>query len=155
MDPHSLKLIKITRSNIDALNDISFNENIMRYITGKELTREEAISRYSFGLEHKYFGTYFVKSTESNQFVGLAVIKNKGEEAEIGYMVFESFQGMGLATEINRILIEICREKLSSYKLIAMVDSRNVASIRVLEKSGMKREKRIVVGKNKVFRYVL
>ena len=58
---------------------------------------------------------------------------------EIGYAIQPSHWGQGLATESARGLVGYVREWISKERLFATVDRGNVASIRVLEKIGMKR----------------
>lgn len=132
-----VRLVKVTNVNSSRFQEIDFNLDLMKYITGRPLTTEEAIRRYSFNMYHQYFGAYFVEDYKSGTILGFAVIKDEIKYAEIGYMVLDSFKGKGLATEINKILIEICQKSLPSYQVCAFVDERNTASIRVLEKSGM------------------
>ncbi len=61
--------------------------------------------------------------------------------AEIGYAVARRFWGQGLATEASRLVIGAAFglfQELSRVR--AKADARNVASIRVMEKVGMRRE---------------
>ena len=122
---------------MDKFQSIDFSNELMKYITGRALTNEEAIDRYSFNLRHTYFGAYFVENSKGDQVIGLAVIKDKNDEAEIGYMVLEPYNGQGFATEINRTLIEICKNYLTGRIISAYTDMQNKASIRVLTKSKM------------------
>jgi len=132
-----VRFVKVTNLNSCRFEEIDFSADLMKYITGRPLTTEEAIRRYTFNMDHPYFGSYFVEEFKTDKILGFAVIKEKGNFAEIGYMVLNSFKGNGLATVINKILIEICQKHLHSYQICAFVDERNIASIRVLEKSGM------------------
>jgi len=134
-----IRFIKLTSVNIKKLHLIDFSQEMMKYITGSSLTYDQAVARYSVDINHEYFGSYFVENQVEDQMVGFAVIKDKGKEAEIGYLVMEPYRGMGLATQINNELIDICRKNLPDYKISAQTDIRNRASIRVLEKSGMKK----------------
>ena len=140
------KLVKVNKNNNSRFQEIDFSFNLMQYITGHALSTDEVIERYSYNMDHKYFGAYFVEKIESNEIIGLAVIKEKGREAEIGYMVLDKYKGNGIATEINLKLIEVCRQYLPAFRICAYVDKRNMASIRVLEKSGMKKDKTINSG---------
>ena len=148
------RLEKVNHENIGELGFIDFTAELMTYITGKKLTTPEAIDRYSFGLADTHFGAYFVKNF-TNDHIGLAVIKDKGNEAEIGYLVLPPFTGRGLATEINKELIDYCIKNIPNRIISARVDNRNKASIRILEKCGMKKngetkENRITILKYRV-----
>jgi hypothetical protein len=78
------KLVKVTETNMDKFQNIDFSNELMKYITRRALTNDEAINRYSFNLNHTYFGAYFVENPKGDQIIGLAVIKDKIDEAEIG-----------------------------------------------------------------------
>jgi len=125
----------------------------MKYITGSSLSFDQAVVRYSVDIDHEYFGSYFVESPVDNQMVGFAVIKNKGKEAEIGYLVLEPHRSMGFATQINMELIGICRKKLRDRRITAQTDIRNKASIRVLQKSGMKKINTSEIGSSTILKF--
>ncbi len=59
---------------------------------------------------------------------------------ELGYIFNPAFQGKGYATEAAYALIRYGFENLGIHRVIAHCNPENVASWRVLEKIGMKRE---------------
>jgi RimJ/RimL family protein N-acetyltransferase len=60
---------------------------------------------------------------------------------EIGYGVARRLWGQGLATEAARLVIGLSFERFSELiRVRAKADARNIASIRVMEKLGMRRE---------------
>jgi ribosomal-protein-alanine N-acetyltransferase len=134
-----LRFTKLTSGNIKKLHLVDFSEEMMRYITGSSLSYDQAVDRYSVDIDHAYFGSYFVENPVEDQMVGFAVIKDKGKEMEIGYLVMEPYRGKGIATQINKELIGICRKNLEGRTIYGQTDIRNQASIRVLEKSGMRK----------------
>lgn len=61
--------------------------------------------------------------------------------AEIGYAIARRLWGQGLATAAARLVIAATFESYADLSRVrAKVDPRNVASVRVMEKLGMKRE---------------
>ena len=60
--------------------------------------------------------------------------------AEIGYSIERACWGRGLGTEAVGVLLGFAFEHLSLRRVEADVDPRNVASLRVLEKHGFRRE---------------
>ncbi len=65
---------------------------------------------------------------------------HRPSEGELGYLVVRPAWGRGYATEIAAGLLELGFGPLGVHRCIAHVDPENPASIRVLEKVGMRRE---------------
>jgi RimJ/RimL family protein N-acetyltransferase len=63
-----------------------------------------------------------------------------GTVAEIGYVLHPDLTGQGYATEAARELLRICFEELGVRRVIAQLFADNVASWRLLERLGMRRE---------------
>ena len=64
----------------------------------------------------------------------------KGTQAEIGWVVAPEHGGRGLATEAAAELLRICFEDLGLRRVVALCFADNVASWRIMEKLGMRRE---------------
>lgn len=60
--------------------------------------------------------------------------------AELGYVLKREVWGQGIATEAVRLALSVGFQSLGVSRIEALVDPQNLASIRVLEKSGMNRE---------------
>jgi RimJ/RimL family protein N-acetyltransferase len=60
--------------------------------------------------------------------------------AEIGYIMHPDHQGLGFTTEACREVLRIAFDELGLHRVIGRIETRNVASGRVLEKLGMRRE---------------
>lgn len=60
-------------------------------------------------------------------------------QAEIGYRIARAFWGQGYGTESVRGLLAHCFGR-GAHRVFAIVEPRNLASVRVLEKVGMRRE---------------
>ena len=67
-------------------------------------------------------------------------IRIDGFKADVGYVIARRCWGKGLATEALLPVVEWARGQQSIYRVWALCDAENVASARVLEKAGMKRE---------------
>jgi RimJ/RimL family protein N-acetyltransferase len=70
--------------------------------------------------------------------VGLNPADGEPGVIKIGYTIAPAFQGRGYATETVSALIAYAFDKLGADVVRAYTDAENVASIRVLEKSGMR-----------------
>jgi [ribosomal protein S5]-alanine N-acetyltransferase len=74
--------------------------------------------------------------------IGLKNIDLINKKASLGYWIGEEYWGKGIATESVRLIINhaLSSPDLELREVIAYVFPENKASIRVLEKSGMKKK---------------
>jgi RimJ/RimL family protein N-acetyltransferase len=59
---------------------------------------------------------------------------------EIGYIFNKKYHGKGYATEAAKAIIEYGFAELKAHKIIAHCNPKNIASWKLLERAGMKRE---------------
>lgn len=117
---------------------------VMRYIrTGEphqdvEQTREW-IKRMIAHQEQHGFCFWAMVEKSSGQLsgcCGMSYQRDGGTPIEFGYNLARSHWGRGLATEAAAAALRYAFEHFALPELAASVDSRNVASVRVLEKIG-------------------
>ncbi len=72
--------------------------------------------------------------------IGLYAYSEQNRRAELGYDLLREHWGKGLTTEAVIAVLRYAFEELKLNRVEAKTDSENVASIRVLEKSGFIRE---------------
>ena len=98
------------------------------------------------------------KKDPRSRFVFAAILQESGEMigageftiqdeinrvGEIGYILNPNYWGLGLATEVAKLLIEYGINERKLHRIFATCDPRNTASSRVLEKVGMSKEGQI------------
>jgi RimJ/RimL family protein N-acetyltransferase len=76
--------------------------------------------------------------------VVLQWVSREHSTGEIGFIVHPDHQGHGYATESVRVLLRLAFEDLQLHRVIGCAEARNVASARVLEKLGMRKEAHMV-----------
>ncbi|MCB9289425.1 MAG: GNAT family N-acetyltransferase [Lewinellaceae bacterium] len=121
---------------------------VMRYQSMSPMTREEAVSfiRSQSGNSLDRIGGYQqlgVELKNEGKLIGDCALKRTTAQpriAELGYTINRRFQGMGYATEAVGALAGLLFSKLDVHKVVALVDVRNPASFRVLEKLNFTRE---------------
>jgi len=64
----------------------------------------------------------------------------RGTQAELGWVVAPSYAGRGIGTEAVTALLRICFEHLALRRVVALCFADNVASWRLMERVGMRRE---------------
>ena len=71
---------------------------------------------------------------------GLVLAPKRFKKAEISYSLLPEHWNKGLGTEVAATLLKNCFQQLDLHRVEAGVAVKNFASIRVLEKVGMRRE---------------
>ncbi|MEX1377973.1 MAG: GNAT family N-acetyltransferase [Eubacteriales bacterium] len=124
-------------------NDIE----VMRYIPHKEPLNVpiEKCEKFINLCTEQYgrkpgYGLFAAIKKDTGEFIGWNEINSLDctDDIEIGYRYFEKYWGKGYATEISLALVEYGFSKLNLDKLVGIAMPQNKASIRVLEKIGMK-----------------
>jgi RimJ/RimL family protein N-acetyltransferase len=72
--------------------------------------------------------------------IRLGLNKPAEQSADLGYSINRDYWGRGITTEAARALAGVAFRALGVHRLWAWCDIRNVASYRVMEKLGMRRE---------------
>ena len=91
--------------------------------------------------EHGY-GLWRVVEKASGEAIGICgLVKREGlDDPDVGYAFLESVWGQGYAAEAAGATMDFARKTLGIGKIVAITTPGNVASIRVLEKIGLKSE---------------
>lgn len=66
------------------------------------------------------------------------------QQGELGFIFHPAYRGRGLATEAAAALLRLGFEGLRLHRIMGRCDGRNLASARVMERSGMRREAHLV-----------
>jgi RimJ/RimL family protein N-acetyltransferase len=98
----------------------------------------EAMAREPFGRAGEWLQIAIADSTDDRLLGDIGVYTmTAGREAEFGITLARAAQGRGLAEEAARALIAGLREHTPVRRLIAITDTRNIASARLLRRLGM------------------
>jgi RimJ/RimL family protein N-acetyltransferase len=98
----------------------------------------------NYGHYQKYgFGRWTVLDKISGEFLGWCGLKydQNLDETDIGFRFFEEHWNKGLATESAKACINFGFENLNLKSIVGRAMSENIASIKVLEKIGLKFER--------------
>ncbi|WEG12590.1 GNAT family N-acetyltransferase [Pullulanibacillus sp. KACC 23026] len=98
-------------------------------------SQPELISK---GIEYPFA----IYQKESNEIIGTITIRidKNNNKGELGYWMGRNYWGKGYASEAVRALIFFGFNELNLNKICASALSKNKASIKVLEKNGLKKE---------------
>ena len=131
-----------SETDSEALYEIHRDPEVCRYAGGTK-TRAESLSNLKLMIENFHrrgFGTLAVSrlgETEAIGYCGVRPLRNS-EEIELVYGFRRSEWGQGYATEAAATALNSGFEDLRFERIVALVDPANEASIRVLDKLGMR-----------------
>ena len=85
-------------------------------------------------------GIYLKPTNELIGDIGIHFLPLDNWQVEIGFTISLKYQGKGFATEAVKQLLNYLFNNLRKHRVIASVDPENAASIRLLERVGMRKE---------------
>jgi len=136
-------------SEVDAEDFYNLNSDpeVIKYtgddaFEGVEATRD-FLSKYDHFQKYK-MGRWAVVLKENEQILGWCGLKFHPEEdfVDLGFRIFQDQWGKGYATEASKLSLDYGFQLLGLESVVGRADVRNEASIRVLEKLGMKEKGR-------------
>ena len=74
----------------------------------------------------------------------LTLVSAEHRQGEVGFVFHPDHHGRGYATEAGRALLTLGFETFELHRMVGSLEARNVASARVLERLGMRREAHFV-----------
>lgn len=88
---------------------------------------------------------WIIRNREDDAFIGTISLSphHDGIDTEVSYQLHPNFWKKGIATEVLKEVIEYAFSSLKLNRLVAETQVANVASIRLLERVGMKKERNI------------
>lgn len=144
IETERLALRPLTADDLDALHRISNEPAVRRYLWDDDPVSETAIqsliaqSRRMFPEEN--VGLFGVRLRDDEDLLGFCGFVRLGcmEEVELGYELTREVWGRGFATEASLACLRYAFAEAGLERVIAGADPPNVASLRVIEKLGMK-----------------
>ncbi len=88
-----------------------------------------------------------IEERESGTVVGDLMLMLKSvvdRGAEVGWVLSPEYSGRGYATEAARALLDLAFDGLEAHRVIARIDARNEASLRLARRLGMRQEAHFV-----------
>ena len=144
METERLVLRRYTAEDKSYLISLFTDEKVMKYVGEGVMTKERAEEWWQKLFEKFYpqgLNIWAVFTKEDSRYAGHAGIYPRPthkEDWEFVYFLSRDVWGKGYATEIARRIIAHGFEELNLPEIFATVDDEHSASIRVLEKAGMK-----------------
>lgn len=142
----------MTRNDADVMFQINQDPEVMRYINGGKTTSKEDIQNIfvprmeRYRNEEKGWGLWKVSTLDDLEFIGFILIRPMGfftdspeyKNIELGWRFIRKYWGFGYATEAAEHIKQAINkvDDIKQFTAFAMKD--NSASIKIMEKLGMK-----------------
>jgi ribosomal-protein-alanine N-acetyltransferase len=147
LETERLVLRKIDVSDADDMFSYSKREDVTRYLLWDVHPDPLYTEQYVRYLQKKYavgdFYDFAVVPKSLGRMVGTVGFTSfdlPNRSAEIGYVISPDYQGRGYATEAVKRLIAFGFEVCALERISAVCMKENYASLRIMEKCGLKRE---------------
>ena len=152
----SIHLTKITDADFDNYYRLVKDTLVMKMITNRALTLDEAQQKFQKILLnnqiHESFGYFKIIETNANHFIGfckLEILNKESTEAEIGYMLLPMFWGKGITNIAVQQLLNSVKTKKNIHKVFAIIAPQNIASQKILLKNNfVYKEKYLIDGQS-------
>jgi RimJ/RimL family protein N-acetyltransferase len=150
-----LLLRVFTPDDLEPFIAMHSDPEVVRYVPYPPLTREKAEERLQAiaamtaiddEAQNLRFAVVLPETDELIGDVSMWSAPTDRHQAEIGYVFNPRFHGRGYATEAVNELLRIGFDEAGLHRITANADARNAASIRVMERIGMRREAHFVQG---------
>jgi RimJ/RimL family protein N-acetyltransferase len=139
--------------DFEAIHDLFSREDVCRYLPWEPMDRDQARAKLVQRLTQNHLEAdgdplvLAVVERATGRAIGELMLRLESvanRKGEIGWSFHPDVQGRGLATEGAREVLRLGFEVLGLHRIVAGADARNVASLRVMERLGMRREAHFV-----------
>jgi [ribosomal protein S5]-alanine N-acetyltransferase len=142
VETQRLILRPVQAEDFEALCVLDMDPEVRSYFPEGVLNREEVqkeLDRYIREWNTIGFGIFAAIEKQSNQLIGrCGFAKLSSGVVEFGYLFLQPKWGQGYATEASRALLAWATQHISVDHITGFAPANHIASLRVLEKCGMK-----------------
>jgi ribosomal-protein-alanine N-acetyltransferase len=146
-----LRLRRISTNDLPGVLAMRGDAEIMRYIPRPLVTTPEEglahIATIENAVEQNLAVNWVMTLKDHDDFmgiIGLYRIQAENHRAELGYMLLPSYHGQGYITEAIGAVLAYGFDVVNFHSIEAVIDPDNIASERVLQKSGFVKEAHIL-----------
>ena len=149
-----LRLRPLEAHDLDRLTQIWTDPDVARFLLTRPRDRTQVAERLRAMLEHaRLWGMWAIELRATGGLIGRCGFypytgegaRGGGPEPELAFLLAREQWGQGLATEAARGALDALFRAHQPERAVALADPGNAASRRVLEKLGMRADRRVVV----------
>lgn len=144
-DNYQIHLAPVTAADLDFIASIECDAEIWCYEESVETDADKVKAKYLEQISSDHHFDFIITRTtaEGAEPIGLSTIWSYVEHRkswEIGFGLLPQYQGYGYGYLATTQLIRYAFETLDAHKVVAMCNSSNLKSARLMENVGMRRE---------------
>jgi len=150
IETERLRLREFNSSDGEMIFELLNSPGWLKYIGNRTIdTIDDAVNYIEAKLRKGYkdsgFGFYLVELKSTGEKVGMSgLVKREGlDDIDVGFTMLPQYENKGFAYESTAAVMIFAKEHLKLSKLAAITVPYNTPSIKLLEKLGMKFEKKI------------
>lgn len=147
LETERLVLRKLSTDDAEFIVELLNQPSFLRYIGDKEVRNNVDAARYIqtgplASYERFGFGLYLVELKETGESIGMCGLLKRDSlpDVDIGFAFLPSYWSRGYALESATAVMNYGREALGLRRIVAITSPDNDASIRLLEKIGLRFE---------------
>jgi RimJ/RimL family protein N-acetyltransferase len=135
-----ITLRSATRDDLEAFVRLETDREVRRYLGGP--SSEATVAAILASTPTPRWGRYVVASTETDELIGAVFLDRDRDELEVGYLFLPEYWGNGLAFEALDALLRWVGETCADTEIIAVTQTANERSVRLLGRLGFRERKR-------------
>jgi len=150
IETERLKLREFNSNDGEMIFELLNSPGWLKYIGTRSIeTTDDAINYIETKLRKGYkesgFGFYLVELKSTGEKIGMSgLVKRDGlDNVDVGFALLPQYENKGYAYESTAAVMKFAKEQLKLSKLAAITVPYNTPSIKLLEKLGMKFDKKI------------
>ena len=149
IETERLLLRPFEAGDLAGLHAILSREDVVRYLYPPPATEDEVRERLGRRIPRTRFAHsgdglgFAAVRRDTGELIGdcsLTLVSAEHRQGEVGFVFHPDHHGRGYATEAARPLLALGFETFGLHRIVGRLEARNVASARVLERLGMRRE---------------
>ncbi|WP_159609736.1 GNAT family N-acetyltransferase [Glutamicibacter sp. JC586] len=135
-----LALADFTETDLEAVHAYAGDPRVSRYSLWGPNSLEESAHFLADALMRREDRLLLAVCFDGNVIGSASVwVTDEAQQiGELGYTLHQDYWGQGIGTEVAQMLVDLGISQLGLQRILATCDARNIGSIRVLEKAGLK-----------------
>jgi len=140
-----LRLRRLATDDLTALHAIQSREDVARWLFWDPRDEDQVRTSLDAHIARPFDEGVVLAIDLDGELIGTAnVAVGEHRQGEIGFMLHPDHQGHGYATEAAEAIVELAFGTYRLHRVYGCVEPRNTASVRVLERLGMRREAHLI-----------